>query len=426
MYFVKLIGERESGMKKWVGLVLMGFVFCGAEMASAQKDGSASPSLRVACNVLAAEIRIEGLLPSGDRSILVDGKPVLLKKGQRYTLVVTKPGYNPYRKSFTAAWNGSKEKSVVLEKGIGPTEGESWFAELEDGVEVEFMPVPAGHFMMGSNEGDEDERPVRRVEFKRPFWMAKTEVTNQQYAQYLQFTELYWPEQWKEKGLKEKRNLENNEVPMPQGAEYPVCYVGWDDAMKFCKWLTKKERRRGRLPEGYEYTLPTEAEWEYACRAGTTESYAGNVDAMAWYKKNSSGRTNPVGQKKPNAWGLHDMHGNVWEWCADDWYASYTNAPVNGSQRGDAHDEYEVDRSRIDEDGNAYRLHSPEHRVVRGGSWSYSVLACRSANRYYHEKKDYLDGNKGYALNYLGFRPVVLWNPPTPTLKATKRIKEGL
>ncbi len=405
-------------MKKGFYLVLMGFVFFGAKMAVAQGDASSAPSLRVMCNALAAEIRIEGLLPSGDKSILVNGNPVVLKKGERYTLSVSKPGYTPYRKSFAADWSGVKKKDVELEKGIGPTGGEPWVAELEDGIKMEFMPVPAGHFMMGSNEGDDDERPVRRVEFHRPFWIAKTEVTNQQYDQYEQFKQLYVPELSKQKNEKQKRNLEKNEVLMSMGAEYPVCYVSWYDAMEFCKWLTKKERRRGRLPEGYEYTLPTEAEWEYACRAGTTGSYAGNVDSMAWYKKNSGGRTNPVGQRKPNAWGLHDMHGNVWEWCVDDWYASYANAPVNGSQRGDAHDEYEVDRSRIDEAGNMYRLHSPEHRVVRGGSWRYSALACRSANRYYH--------TPDYSLNYLGFRPIVLWNPPVPRLKATNRLKEGL
>lgn len=389
-------------MKKMSGLVLMGVVFCNAEMLVAQENGSSAPSLRVACNVPAVTIRIEGPLPSGGNGILVDGNPVELKKGEQYTLAVTAPGYNPYRKSFAAAWTGSQKINVKMEKGIGPVEGESWIAELEDNVRMEFMSIPAGHFMMGSNEGEDDERPVHRVEFKRPFWMAKTEVTRQQYEQF----------------RKVNYKFEENEIPMPQGAEYPVSYVSWHDAMNFCKWLTKKERRRGQLPEGYEYALPTEAEWEYACRAGTTGSYAGKLDAMAWYKKNSPERTNPVGQKKPNAWGLHDMHGNVWEWCVDDWYASYTNAPVNGSQRGDAYDEYEVDRSRIDEAGNTYRLHSPLHRVVRGGSWSYSALACRSANRHYH--------TPDYALNYLGFRPVVLWNPPTPRLKATKRIEEGL
>ncbi len=382
-------------MKKWFSLILMGLVFCGEDKVSAQRKGSSAPSLRVVCNVLMVEVRVDG-------NSVAAGNPIKLKKGQRYALSVTKPGYVPYRKSFSAEWRGEKKKSVVLEKGIGPVEGQPWFAELEDGIKMEFMPIPAGHFMMGSNEGEDDERPIHRVEFKRPFWMAKTEVTNQQYEQFRQVN--YKPEK--------------NEVEMPKGAAYPVCYVSWNDARNFCKWLTKKERRRGRLPEGYEYALPTEAEWEYACRAGTTGGYAGNVDAMAWHKKNSAERTNPVGQKKPNTWGLHDMHGNVWEWCADEWYASYSNAPTAGSQRGNAYDEYEVDRLRMDEEGNTYRLHSPWNRVVRGGSWQYSALACRSANRYYHEPS--------FLLNYLGFRPVVLWNPPAYRLKTSTRLEGGL
>ena len=389
-------------MKKWMGLILMGIVFGGVAMALAQRAGSSAPSLRVACNVLAVQIRIEGLLPSGEESILVNGKSVLLKKGERYMLAVTKPGYVPYRKSFSADWSGLKEKSVALEKGIGPVEGQKWTAELEDSVEMAFMPVPAGYFMMGSDEGDDDERPVHRVKFQRPFWMAKTEVTNQQYEQFRILN--YKPEK--------------NEIKMSAGAEYPVCYVNWNDAMEFCKWLTRKERRRGRLPEGYEYTLPTEAEWEYACRAGSTGNYAGDLDAMAWYKKNSSGKTNPVGEKKPNAWGLFDMHGNVWEWCSDMWYASHVNAPVNGSQRGDAYDEYIVDRTQVDNSENIHRLYSSRHRVVRGGCWNYSAMDCRSANRYYH--------TPDYKLNYLGFRPVILWTPPILNLKTTTRLKEGL
>ncbi len=386
-------------MKKWMGLVLAILVVFNAGVAEAQKKASA-PSLKVGCNVIAAEIKITSHLPSGDKCSPIGRKPVTLKKGQRYTLAVSMPGYDLYKKSFSADWSGLKEKSVVLEKGIGPEGNKAWVADLEDGIEMEFMPIPAGEFIMGSHEGEEDEQPVHRVVFAKPFWMAKTEVTNQQYEQF--------------KALDHKPF--ENEMEMPTGAEYPVCWINWADASAFCKWLTQKERRRGRLPEGYEYTLPTEAEWEYACRAETTTEYAGSLDSMAWYNKNSAGKTNPVGQKKPNAWGLYDMHGNVWEWCDDYWYGSYTDAPEDGSQRGDALGEYSVDRSQWNEEGHVRRLYSSNHRAVRGGSWHYSSAACRSANRYYH--------TPDYELNYLGFRPVLLWNPPHLKVKVTNRPKK--
>ena len=388
-------------MKKWMGLVAVVLVFSGGRVALAQRNKSA-PSLKVVCSVLAADIKIIIQSPEGDKSVPVGRKPVSLVKGQRYTLAVSKPGYDSYKKSFSADWSGLKEKSVVLEKGIGPVGEQKWMADLEDGIMMEFVPIPSGEFTMGSHEGEEDEQPVHRVVFARPFWMAKTEVTNQQYEQFRSLSH---------------KPLEN-EVPMPTGAEFPVCWVNWHEARDFCKWLTKKERRRGRLPEGYEYTLPTEAEWEYACRAETTTEYAGNLDSMAWYNKNSGEKTNPVGRKKPNAWGLHDMHGNVWEWCADHWYGSYADAPEDGSQRGDALGEYDVDRSKWGEEGHIRRLYNTSHRVVRGGSWHYSSLACRSANRYYH--------TPDYKLNYLGFRPVLLWNPPPLRLRVTDRPKEEL
>jgi formylglycine-generating enzyme required for sulfatase activity len=143
-----------------------------------------------------------------------------------------------------------------------------------------------------------------------------------------------------------------------KGAHLPVEQVSWNGALEFCRKLTERERAAGRLPEGYAYTLPTEAQWEYACRTGTTGDYAGNLDVMGWYTNNSGGSTNPVGQKQANAWGLHDMLGNVWEWCAD-WYGDYSGGTV------------------IDPTGPS----SGSGRVFRGGSWGLSVDACRFANR---------------------------------------------
>jgi len=119
-----------------------------------------------------------------------------------------------------------------------------------------------------------------------------------------------------------------------------------------------RERAAKRLPEGYEYTLPTEAQWEYACRAGTTGDYAGRLDSMGWYDANSGNETHPVAQKQANAWGLYDMHGNVWEWCRD-WYGNYPGGTVH------------------DPVGPS----SGSFRVSRGGCWFGSAHYCHSADR---------------------------------------------
>jgi len=159
-----------------------------------------------------------------------------------------------------------------------------------------------------------------------------------------------------------------------KGGQLPVENVSWGDAMEFCRKLTERERQAGRLPSGTIYTLPTEAQWEYACRAGTTGDYAGEVDAMAWYAKNSGAATHAVGTKQANAWGLHDMHGNVWEWCAD-WYADKLPGGSVSDSKGPA---------------------SGSFRVRRGGSWGYDAAYCRSAFR---------DGvSPGYRNGILGFR----------------------
>ena len=149
-----------------------------------------------------------------------------------------------------------------------------------------------------------------------------------------------------------------NNLSYFKGDDRPVEEVSWDDAMAFCRKLTERERAAFRLPEGYAYTLPTEAQWEYACRAGTTGDYAGNLDSMGWYDQNSRRTTHPVGQKQANAWGLFDMHGNVWEWCAD-WYGNYPGGSVT------------------DPTG----VPSGSDRVYRGGGWNDTASASHSAYR---------------------------------------------
>jgi formylglycine-generating enzyme required for sulfatase activity len=157
------------------------------------------------------------------------------------------------------------------------------------------------------------------------------------------------------------------------GPNAPVEQVTWAEARDFCQKLTAWERAAGRLPAGWSFALPTEAQWEYACRAGTTGPYAGDTSAMSWYDRNSGGTTHPVGAKKPNAWGLYDMSGNVYQWCAD-WYAKrYPGGEVTdptGPAEGTLH-------------------------VLRGGGWYYDKSYCRSA---------YRDFDPGYRANFIGFR----------------------
>lgn len=242
-----------------------------------------------------------------------------------------------------------------------------------DDLGLEMRWIAPGTFTMGSpasEEGrDADEGPLTQVTLSQGFWLGKTEVTQ---AQWQAITGAN-PSSFK-------------------GGSLPVESVSWTEAIDFCRKLTEREQNAGRLPDGYAYTLPTEAQWEYSCRAGTSAAFAGEIDAMAWYVENSgvgktynkntksydldytTGTTHPVARKQPNAWGLYDMHGNVWEWCAD-WYAD----KLPGGSVSDL-----VGAS------------SGTYRVSRGGSWNFTAGICRSALR---------DGHgPGFRGGLLGFR----------------------
>ena len=215
-----------------------------------------------------------------------------------------------------------------------------------NGVEFAFRWCPAGTFMMGSptsEEGRYDWEKQHRVTLTKGFWMMETEVTQKQ---------------WKA--------VMGNNPSRFKGVNLPVEHVSWNDCQEFCTKCTKL---------GLPVQLPTEAQWEYACRAGTKGAFAGPIDDMAWYSSNSGSKTHPVGTKKANAWGLCDMHGNVWEWCAD-WNGDYPSGSV------------------ADPTGPS----SGSDRVYRGGDWSYCAQLCRSACRR-------CDG-PGYRGFNLGFRVV--------------------
>ena len=226
--------------------------------------------------------------------------------------------------------------------------------------------IPPGVFMLGSpsNAVDRgaDEGPRTAVTLPFGFWMGIHEVTQQEYADV---TGLPNPSHW------------------AGDSSRPVESVSWRDATNYCAMLTARERNSDRIPEAFQYRLPTEAEWEYACRAGTLTRFSYGDDPgyealedFAWYAGNSDGMTRPVGRRLPNPWGLRDMHGNVWEWCWD-WYGPYPGGSVTAPGGPD----------------------TGETRVVRGGSWFVEGADCRSANRF--------DFNPARDSRGIGFRVVL-------------------
>ncbi|MBF0229865.1 MAG: SUMF1/EgtB/PvdO family nonheme iron enzyme [Desulfamplus sp.] len=210
---------------------------------------------------------------------------------------------------------------------------------------MKFAYIPAGTFMMGSPVSEPDRinnETQYQVRLTEGFFMQTTEVTQGQ---------------WKAVMGSNPSKFSNC------GDNCPMESVSWEDAQKFINKLNQNG-------DGRQYRLPTEAEWEYACRAGTTGAYSGNLNSMGWYGENSGDTTHPVAQKQSNAWNLYDMHGNVWEWCQD-WYGDYVFGfpPETGSVR-----------------------------VVRGGSWNFNAYYCRSAYRGKYGPSD--------RYGYLGFRVV--------------------
>jgi formylglycine-generating enzyme required for sulfatase activity len=219
--------------------------------------------------------------------------------------------------------------------------------------------IPAGSFLMGSpadeedREGDETQHPV---EISRPFLLKTTPVTQAEWRAVMHNN----PSHFKGRKKVDKRR--------------PVEQVSWGDTVRFCEALSAQT--------GGAYRLPTEAEWEYACRAGTKTARYGNLNAVAWYWYEGDGDdaywgTHPVAQKRPNAWGLYDMLGNVWEWCHD-WYDDYPSEPQ---------------RDPTGPPGSG-------HRVIRGGAWNYNAQCCRAALRYYYTPTVCYDD--------VGFRPAGL------------------
>jgi len=236
------------------------------------------------------------------------------------------------------------------------------------GMELVLIPAPAGPFTMGSRLATDEliqrfggtavlykgEKPFHPVKIERPFYLLTTPVTQGQW----------------------RRVMGDNPSSFKDcGEDCPVEMVSWEDAQRFIA-------RLNQIEGAAVYRLPSEAEWEYAGRAGSDPEFffgndAGRLGEFAWYSENSNNKTHPVGRKKSNAWGLYDMLGNIWEWVEDDWHATYDGAPEDGSAW--------IDKKR----GSS--------RVVRGGGWGVIARYCRSTARYY-ENPAARNGHVGFRL----------------------------
>jgi formylglycine-generating enzyme required for sulfatase activity/RES domain-containing protein len=267
-----------------------------------------------------------------------------------------------------------------------PQAGPPWQEPLGAEVALEMVPIPAGEFLMGSPDDEtgrwDDEGPQHRVHLAA-FSLARTPITQAQWRQVARWQPAPGDPPW-ERELNPEPSFFKGDLPVdnrrPEDDRRPVESVNWFDAQEFCRRLSS---RTGRT-----YTLPSESQWEYACRAGTTTPYAFGATFSQWQANVASSGTTEVGSFPANPWGLHDMHGNVWEWCADHSHPNYLGAPDDGS-------------SWIDPTADEL-----EKRLLRGSSWHSSLWDCRSSCRVRFQPGD--------AESDVGFRVVCL--PQGPSL----------
>ena len=223
---------------------------------------------------------------------------------------------------------------------------------------VTMVAINPGTFIMGSDGANRNELPLMKVTLTRRYWLSRTEVTQ---AQWLALME-----------------TNNSRV---QGPDQPVERVTWSEAMQYCQRLTQHERAAGRLPDGYFYILPLEAQWEFACRAGRDASSEDELRSVGWYQANSGGRPHPVGLRPANAWGLQDLRGNVAEWCYDwlDTYAGGVVADYAGPATG-------------------------TRRAIRGGAFDFPAFTCRATART-GDAPDSSHPNVGFRLALMSLPP---------------------
>jgi hypothetical protein len=270
-----------------------------------------------------------------------------------YLFTVSAEGYSAASVRGKLADAGRLELAANLEKIETPVEGRDGAILLAGARSLPLVWLAPGIFRMGSAQGEiarEESEALHNVTLASGFWLGKTEVTQAQWAAVM--------------GA-------NPSAFTDAGADAPVERVSWTEAMEFCRRLSEIARAAKALPAGYEFSLPTEAQWEYACRAGEAKDM--DISAVGWTAANSGRRTHPAASLKANAFGLYDMRGNVAEWCRD-WFAPYPTGDV------------------VDPAGPT----SGQFRVARGGAWQQGSSKARSAARNSFVPED--------RWNYLGLR----------------------
>ena len=270
--------------------------------------------------------------------------------------VLQKPGSTPAGATLPVPAGGNPPPVEMPKSDAAPASGAGQAAQggkalsLKVGsTSFEFVLAPAGKFRMGSPSGSQNEMPVHVVTFAKPFWIGKHPVTQRQWREVMGYN----PSRFKD-----------------AGPEAPVENVSWNACDMFVRRLNEKQSE-------WIFRLPTEAEWEYACKAGTTGAhYGGSLHDIAWFSVNSAGTTHPVGQKQPNAWGLYDMLGNVWQWCQDFQHDDYEKAPSDGT--------IWIDGTYYYNYGTRWSIgdrYFEQVSMLRGGSWNSDTEDVRSAKR---------------------------------------------
>lgn len=302
---------------------------------------------------------------------------------------------------------------------LGSLWDSAWAQGLPPVINVDLGPnevvslklVTAGDFTQGSpstEEGRESDETQRKVRLTTDFYMSETVITRGQFERFVNATRYRTEAESGPSGgfgivdgkLLQQKQFSWRNPGFPQTANDPVTIVTYDDAMAFCRWLTSIAKR--------DCTLPTEAQWEYACRAGSTGArYAEPLDTVAWHRGNSSGTTHPVKQKAANVWGLYDFYGPVWQWCRD-WYGPYAGSTTNPEQTSPP----PGDKAR---------------RSLRGGSFISGESHSRSAERYRNEPKS-RNADNGFrivaATNVLS-SPAALQSTPKASKPAAEDIITG-